>query len=91
MSLDSMRMGFGDVAATDHDWTSPEFDHLQPMIAQLEDPKNHWVGGREWALAEAQRWRDARPYLIAHIRRHAGPKWDPRGATVTRLSRRVEP
>lgn len=74
---------------TEPDWSSPDFDYLQTYIALLLDPNQSFVGGREWAIAEAQRWRDRRPALIASIRRSCGdPKWDPRGATVTHLRTR---
>lgn len=77
---------YGPEVATDEDWASPRFDYLQRVIADLEDPNRHYYGGREWALREAQRWRDARPHLIAHIRREFGlPLWDPRGAPVSAL------
>lgn len=73
--------GFGSEAAIDQAWASPEFDYLQPYIGDLLHGRNHMQPAERESAA--QQTRDARPFLIAHIRRFLGdPKWDPRGARV---------
>lgn len=57
--------------ATDEDWASPEFDYVS-------SPWGPWC-----PEPERERIRQARPYLIQHIRDTTrDPKWDPRGARV---------
>lgn len=83
-------MSYEDVA-TDEDWADPKFDYLQAYIGTILSPDFRGCGGHEWAIEEAQRWRDQRPRLIAEIRRSIGnPKWDPRGASVTSINTKLD-
>lgn len=55
---------FGDEIAADEGWASLEFDHLQSGLMRdiLDGPNGYTPEQRQ---VEAQRIRDARPYLIA--------------------------